>query len=90
MTQEQIEELAAIYGDLISIEGYNEYIVGVTTRNGAKPSLCYDRCRILAHLRDECGMEADEAVDHFERCIMSFDSGEMNPSFIDLAEVLNG
>ena len=61
LTQEQLDELAEQYPDALRMDGYNDCIIGVSSRFGQPQITAYDRDKIVAQLKAQ-GMSEDEAL----------------------------
>jgi hypothetical protein len=62
-----IDDIADRYEgvEILRMDGYDDCVVGLVTRIGHTPILCYDRAKIIAKLVAE-GMDEDEADEFFE------------------------
>ena len=69
--------------DLITMDGYDDCIVGVVTRFGSPPIVCYDRDKIIQRHMDN-GMTLDESEEFFEFNQAGAWVGDSTPCFIDL------
>lgn len=71
---------------LIEYPDLREFVVGVVSRFGQPPVLCYDRTRVLEHYQSE-GMSYEEAVEWFEFNVIGAYVGERTPCFLDCTVV---
>ena len=65
--------------DTIEYPDFRDYIVGVVERFGLPPILCYDRDRVIAHLAEDMG---DDAEEFFEYNTLGTYAGPSTPCFI--------
>lgn len=66
----------------LKIDGYDDCVVGIVTRFGQEPILCYNYDKILTKLMED-GMDEEEAIEYFEYNIIGAYMGELTPCFID-------
>ena len=66
--------------DLLTLDGYDECVVGLVERQGQPTILCYDRALILAKLERE--MSAEEAEEFFDFNIIGAWMGDRTPCFL--------
>jgi len=64
------------------MDGYDDCVIGVVTRFGQQPILCYDRDAILQSLMGQ-GMSRDEAVEYFEHNQIGAWVGDATPCFLE-------
>jgi|TARA_Y100000310_G_scaffold338213_1_gene427244 hypothetical protein len=69
--------------DMMMVDGHDEAIVGVVTRFGQSPVLCYDYKKVIGTLVSG-GMSEEEAVEYFDFNIEGVWVGEGTPCFIVL------
>jgi hypothetical protein len=67
--------------ELISMDGYNDCIVGIVEQFGKSPVLCYDKSKIIAKLMSD-GMSEEEAEEFFDYNQLGAYVGEFTPCFI--------
>ena len=80
-----LDELSARFGDeLVKLDGYDDCILGVVTRFGSLPILCYDREKVIARLM-ESDMTRTDAEEYFAFNIESW-VGERTPCFLETSE----
>jgi hypothetical protein len=69
--------------EFLRMDGYDDCCVGVVTRFGQQPLLCYDKDAVLAKLINEgCG-DYDEALEYFEVNQIGAWAGDATPCFIE-------
>lgn len=65
----------------LTMDGYDDCIVGVVERFGQEPIVCYDKAKVLArHMKD--GMTCDEAEEFFYFNQHGAWMGEATPCFL--------
>jgi len=74
-------ELSDSYEGLLTMDGYDECIVGVMERFGMEPVVCYDKEKVLQSLENQ-GMDRDEAEEWFYFNQIGAWFGEMTPCFL--------
>ena len=73
-----IEEICE---DCVEYPDLQACVVGVVERYGQPPTICYDIDRVIAHyMTDGCTYE--EAVEHFEFCVLGAYVGDTTPCFL--------
>lgn len=74
--------VAELYPDCMTIDGYDDCIIGVASRFGMSDCVAYDRNKIIKKLEQD-GMSLEEAEEFFEYNILGAWVGETTPIFID-------
>ena len=69
------------YPDLLTLDGFDEAIIGVVERIGIQ-AICYDTAKIIEILCERHGMEDEEAAEYFEFNIAGAYVGERTPIFV--------
>ena len=77
-----LRELKEGYPDTLTMDGYDDCIIGICTRFGQEPIVAYDRAMVLNKHMEE-GMTYDEAVEFFEFNQIGSWVGDRTPCFID-------
>ena len=72
------------YPDLLTLDGFDEAILGVVERLGLQ-AICYDRNKIISILMRD--MNEEEAVEYFEYNILGAYMGESTPVYLDVMEL---
>ena len=71
---------------MVDFPGYEDCIVGVVTRFGAEPILCYDKDKIMEKKMTEDNVDYETALDDFEFNMIGGWYGEKTPCFIEKLE----
>tara|TARA_E500000305_G_scaffold92393_1_gene80457 strand:+ start:764 stop:994 length:231 start_codon:yes stop_codon:yes gene_type:complete len=66
---------------MLTMDGYDDCIVGIVERFGMEPIVCYDKDKVLQRHRDD-GMDYDEAIEFFEYNQLGAWVGDRTPCFI--------
>ena len=69
--------------DMINLDGYEDCIVGVVTRFGAEPILCYDRDKVIEKKMTEGNVDYETALEDFEFNMIGGWFGETTPCFLE-------
>lgn len=69
--------------NVMQLDGYSDCLVGVVTRFGQPPVLCYDICKVIAKLMS-MGMTEEGAWEWFDQNIIGAWVGDTTPAFIDM------
>jgi hypothetical protein len=77
-----MDRIAEINPDAVILDGYNHAIIGIATRFGTEPILCYSTAKIIETLMRE-GMTEEEAVEFFDFNIIGGWFGDGTPIFLD-------
>lgn len=80
-----IAELIKYYGDdggLVSMDGYEDCVVGIMERAGQEPVLCYDRGKVLDKMVTRDGMTYTEALEYYEFNQLGAWVGDRTPCFL--------
>ena len=72
------------YPDLLTLDGFDEAILGVVERLGLQ-AICYDRNKIISILMRD--MNEEEAVEYFEYNILGCYMGESTPVYLEVMEL---
>lgn len=67
--------------NFMTMDGYDDCIVGVVERIGMHPIVCYDRDAVIKKLMDD-GAEWEEAEEYFQFNQLGAWHGEATPCFI--------
>lgn len=85
MTNDIRETLADVSPDAMTLDGFDEALVGIVHRFGQMPLAAYDRTKIIEILmRDGIGYQ--EATEYYEFNMIGAWVGEGTPVFIDLMD----
>lgn len=78
------ERILDMYPDtqFIFYDDIEDALIGVVTRFGQEPILCYDYYRCLAIYQERDGISHDEAVEHFEFNVIGGYVGPNTPCFL--------
>ena len=82
-----IQEIAefAEENEMLTMDGYDDCIVGVVERFGQPPLVCYDRDKVIeSHMKDD--MSYEEAEEFFEFNQIGAWLGEGTPCFITMTD----
>jgi hypothetical protein len=66
---------------MLTMDGYDDCIVGIVERFGMEPIVCYDKDKVLQRHRDD-GMIYEEAIEFFEYNQLGAWVGDRTPCFI--------
>jgi len=67
--------------ELLTMDGYDDCIVGVVERFGQEPIVCYDREKVICRLESD-GMDRDEAEEFFQFNQIGAWMGDSTPCFL--------
>jgi hypothetical protein len=67
----------------VTLEGFEDCIIGITEEFGKGPRLLYSREKILQNLM-EMGMNLIDAQEYYEFNILGLYVSEQNPIFLDI------
>ena len=67
--------------EMLTMDGYNDCIVGVVERFGQNPIVCYDKERVIQRLESD-GMNRDEAEEFFYFNQIGAWMGDSTPCFL--------
>ena len=68
--------------NVITMDGYNDCIIGVISTFEGKQVIAYDIDKVLTRLRERDGMSEIEAIEFFEFNMLGAWMGEHTPMFI--------
>ena len=74
-------DMVEIYGEMLTMDGYDDCIAGICIRFGQEPVIIYDRAKVIARLMSN-GMTEDEADEFHEFNQVGAWMGERTPAFI--------
>ena len=80
--QRWIQEMRDLYGDMPTMDGYDDCIIGVCTSAGQEPKFAYNKEMVIKKLMNE-GMSESEAVEFHEYNQAGAYLGIMTPVFIE-------
>lgn len=66
---------------MLTMDGYDDCIVGIVERFGMEPIVCYDKDEVLQRHRDD-GMSYEEAIEFFAYNQLGAWVGDRTPCFI--------
>ena len=69
------------YPDLLTIDGFDEAVIGVVERAGLL-AVCYDRNKIISILMRD--MNEEQAWEYYEYNILGAYMGEATPVYLDM------
>jgi hypothetical protein len=69
------------YPDLLTIDGFDEAVIGVVERAGLL-AVCYDRNKIISILMRD--MNEEQAIEYYEFNILGAYMGESTPVYLDM------
>ena len=72
------------HGAIITLEGFDDAIIGFAERNGMAPSICYDRDMVIRTIMRDTGRSRVGAEEHFLINILTADFGLSNPVFLTI------
>ena len=67
---------------MLKMDGFDDCILGLFTRCGMDPIICYDEDKVIAKLMSQ-GMTRDEAYEFYEFNQASAWAGDGTPGFVD-------
>lgn len=70
------------YPEALTMDGYDDCIIGVCTRFGQEPIVAYDRAKVILKLQQD-GMTYEEAEEFFEFNQIGAWMGDRTPCFIE-------
>ena len=73
--------------DMINFDGYEDCIVGVVTRFGAEPILCYDKDMVMEKKITENDGDYEQAISDFEHNMIGGWYGETTPGYVEKLEL---
>ena len=78
------QRILDLYPDtqFIFYDDIDDALIGVVTRFGQEPILCYDYYRCLAIYQERDGISHEEAVEHFEFNVIGGYVGPKTPCFL--------
>lgn len=76
-----LDDIAEIYGEMLTMDGYDDCIAGICTRFGQEPIIIYDRAKVITRLMND-GMTKDEAEEFHEFNQVGAWMGERTPAFL--------
>ena len=76
-----LDEMVEIYGEMLTMDGYDDCIAGVCTRFGQEPVIIYDRAKIINKLMAD-GATYEEAEEFHEFNQAGAWVGERTPAFL--------
>ena len=83
-----IEMIAGCPADgMLTMDEYDDCIVGVVEQFGRPPIVCYDKDKIVARLMGD-GMSEEEAVEFYEYNQLGAGMGENTPCFLTKGDVV--
>jgi hypothetical protein len=68
--------------DFVFYDDIDDALIGVVTRFGQEPIICYDYYRCLAIYQERDGISYEEAVEHFEFNVIGGYVGPNTPCFL--------
>jgi hypothetical protein len=83
--ERQLEEAGYDANELLVMDGYDDCIVGVVTRMGQDPIICYDTTKIISSLVSQ-GMTEEEAEEYFHFNQLGAWVGDHTPCFLTTLE----
>jgi len=79
--EQKLEDAGYDANELLIMHGYDDCIVGVVTRMGQSPIVCYDSTKIISSLVSQ-GMTEEEAEEYFQFNQLGAWVGEHTPCFL--------
>jgi hypothetical protein len=76
-----INEMSEVYGELITMDGFEDCIEGICNRYGQDAIVCYSLDKVIDKLVFQ-GMTPEEAVEYWEYNQLGAYVGEKTPCFI--------
>ena len=67
----------------LTIDGYDDCIIGIATRFGMDPVLAYDREAMIQKMIREDGLDREGAEEHFDFNIIGAWMGDSTPVFVE-------
>jgi hypothetical protein len=80
-----MKDLIQNYDELLSMNGYDDCMMGICHRFGQEPIIAYDQKKVLAKMIDQ-GMTIEEAQEFFEYNQLGAGMGDLTPCFIETPE----
>ena len=84
MIEEILEQVHELNPKALSMDGYDDCVLGIMHRFGMEPLLAYDMGKIIEKNMAD-GMTHEEAVEFFEYNQIGAWMGEGTPVFVDLS-----
>ena len=78
-----VQQICDIDPDLMTMDGYDDCIVGIVERAGSESCVCYDKNKVLKRLHED-GMSPEEALEYFDFNQLGAWVGERTPCFIEI------
>jgi len=80
---EMLDEIAENHPDALTMDGFDDCILGICKRFGQEPIIAYDYDKVIEQLKTY-GMTYDEAVEYFEFNQIGAWMGDHTPCFIEV------
>lgn len=74
--------------DLLTMDGYDDCIVGVVERFGQNPIVCYDKEKVICQLESD-GLDREEAEEFFQFNQIGAWMGDSTPCFLSANNALS-
>lgn len=81
-----IEFIRENYPETLLMDGYDDAIVGIVTRFGQPPIVCYNKDKIIDMLIIDDGMSLDDALEFFEFNQLGAWMGDTTPCFLQTTD----
>jgi hypothetical protein len=81
-----IELLHDLDPELVTMDGYDEAIMGTITLFGKEPVVLYDREKVIELIMEKDDCSYDDALEHHEYNQAQVYAGERTPAFFDKVE----
>ena len=72
------------YPEAMTMDGFDDCIIGICHRCGMEPVVAYDKEKVLMKMVNNDGMTYDEAVEFYEYNQIGSWVGETTPVFIEV------
>ena len=72
--------------NLVTMNGYNDCIVGVVSTFNGQQVIAYDIDKVIARLEEKDGMSPIEAIEYFEYNMLGAWVGDHTPIFISMLD----
>ena len=82
-----IQELVESYdSEMLTADGFDDAIIGVSERFGRSPIVAYDKDKCIQVLMDRDGMDYEDAIEFFNFNVIGAWVGKGTPEFITVKD----
>ena len=83
LTETEVEEIFEGHEDILTVDGFNDCIIGICERFDQEDILAYSKDAVVLKLMKRDGMSAGDAYEYFYFNIIGAGMGELTPCFIE-------